>query len=291
MSKVKNIEVQGALINLYSDNNLNEDFICITDMAKAREGSARAADIIKNWIRTRTTLEFLGTWEQLNNPNFKVVEFDHFKMNAGLPSFVLSVSQWIENTNAIGLYTKSGRYGGTYAHVDIALEFGSAISPVFKLYMIKEYKRLKESETNQYSLEWNVKRMLSKTNYLIQTDAVQKHIIPKKNYGKNKEWLAYAEEGDLLNVIIFGCTAADWREANPEHANKNLNIRDFASINELAVLSNIESMNAVLIQEDIDKESRFLKLQRIANYQLEVLNAKDSVKAIKKLSKNTYLDK
>jgi hypothetical protein len=151
-----------------------DDYICITDMAKAKEGDSRAADIIKNWIRNRSTLEFLGTWEMMYNPNFKVVEFDHFKMQAGLPTFVLSAKQWIDKTNAIGLYVQSGRYGGTYAHKDIAFEFGSAFSPVFKLYLIKEYQRLKNIENDQQKIEWDAKRFLSKTNYLIHTDAIKK---------------------------------------------------------------------------------------------------------------------
>ena len=286
MSKTKSIEVQKIIISIveYQD----DDYICITDMAKAKEGDSRAADIIKNWIRSRTTLEFLGTWEQMYNPNFKVVEFDHFKMQAGLPSFVLSPTQWIEKTNAIGIVSKSGRYGGTYAHKDIAFEFGSAINPVFKLYLIKEYQRLKQIENNQYNLEWNVKRILSKVNYHIHTDAIKQNIIPQLNFEKNKEWIVYAEEADLLNVALFGCTAKQWREANPEPANKGLNIRDFASINELAVLSNIESLNADMISNKIEKLERFNKLRQIIQYQLQILNEKDFMKALKKLSNDTY---
>jgi len=287
MSKTKTIEVQKIIISIveYQD----DDYICITDMAKAKEGGSRAADIIKNWIRNRTTLEFLGTCEQMYNPNFKVVEFDHFKMEAGLPSFVLSPTQWIEKTNAIGIVSKSGRYGGTYAHKDIAFEFGSAINPVFKLYLIKEYQRLKQIENNQYNLEWNVKRILSKVNYHIHTDAIKQNIIPQLNFEKDKEWIIYAEEADLLNVALFGCTAKQWREANPEHANKGLNIRDFASINELAVLSNIESLNADMISNKIEKIERFNKLRQIIQYQLQILNEKDFIKALKKLSNSIYI--
>ncbi len=286
MSKTKTIEVQKILISVveYQD----DDYICITDMAKAKEGDSRAADIIKNWIRSRTSLEFLGTWEQIYNPNFKVVEFDHFKMQAGLPSFVLSPTQWIEKTNAIGLVTKSGRYGGTYAHKDIAFEFGSAINPVFKLYLIKEYQRLKQVENNQYNLEWNVKRILSKVNYHIHTDAIKQNIIPQLNFEKDKEWIIYAEEADLLNVALFGCTAKQWRDANPEQANKGLNIRDFASINELAVLSNIESLNADMISNKIEKSERFNKFRQITHYQLQILNETYFMKALKKLSNETY---
>ncbi len=288
MAKTKTFEVQQVIIAVIEFED--DDYICITDMAKAKEGESRAADIIKNWIRSRTTLEFLGTWEQMYNPDFKVVEFDHFKMQAGLPSFVLSPKQWVEKTNAIGIVSKSGRYGGTYAHKDIAFEFGSAISPVFKLYLIKEYQRLKEIETNQYNLEWNVKRILSKVNYSIHTDAIKNHIIPRMNFEKDKEWIIYAEEADLLNVALFGCTAKQWREANPEHTEKGLNIRDFASINELAVLSNIESINADMIRSKIDKTERFNKLRQIIEYQLKILNEKDFMKTLKKLSNDTFVD-
>jgi hypothetical protein len=282
MSKLKKIEIENTPISITKIEK--EDYICLTDMAKAKQGDNRSADIIKNWIRTRTTIEFLGTWERMYNPNFKVVEFDHFKSEAGLPTFVLSAKQWIEKTNAIGIIAKSGRYGGTYAHRDIAFEFGTAISPTFKLYLIKEYQRFKEIESNQYNLEWDVKRILSKANYQLQTNAVMKHILPKKNYSKDKEWLLYAEEADLLNVALFNCTAKDWKTLYPEEAKKGLNIRDFASINELAVLSNIESMNAEMIRRGIEKIDRFKQLNEISNYQLDIMNQNNSMKAIKKLT-------
>ena len=288
MSKLQKIDIENTIISIAKIKD--EDYICLTDMAKAKEGDNRAADVIKNWIRTRTTIEFLGTWEQLYNPDFKVVEFDHFRMEAGLPTFVLSPKQWAEKTGAVGIISKAGRYGGTYAHRDIAFEFGAAISPTFKLYLIKEYQRFKEIENNQYNIEWDVKRLLSKANYHIQTDAVQKHILPEKNYSTNNEWLAYAEEADLLNVALFNCTAKDWRDSNADLAKKGLNIRDFASINELAVLSNIESFNAELIKQGIEKAVRFLQLKKIAEYQLQVLNKKNALKAMKKLSNDIYLE-
>jgi len=288
MRKINKIDIDNAIISITKVDH--EDYICLTDMAKAKEGDNRAADIIKNWIRTRTTIEFLGTWETMYNPNFKVAEFDHFKMEAGLPTFVLSSKQWVEKTNAIGIFSKSGRYGGTYAHRDIAFEFGAAISPTFKLYLIKEYQRYKEIENNQYNLEWDVKRLLSKANYHIQTDAVQKHILPEKNYTKDKEWLIYAEEADLLNVALFNCTAKDWRTLNPEKTEVDLNIRDFASINELAVLSNIESLNAQLIKKGLDKAERFIQLREMAVYQLELLNKKNAMKAMKKLADDVYVE-
>lgn len=270
------ITVQNIPITISSKNA--DDFICITDMAKAKSSESRAADVIKNWVRSRTTLEFLGTWELLYNPDFKVVEFDHFRMQAGLPMFTLSVGEWIEKTNAIGLYVERGRYGGTYAHKDIAFEFGSAISPSFKLYLIKEYQRLKADENRPEQIEWSAKRFLTKTNYLIQTDAIKNYILPQTNYTKNTEWLAYADEGDLLNVALFGCTAKQWREANPELA-KTTNIRDYASINELAVLSNLQTHNAELIKQGIRKEERFTTLLTIAQYQTRVLSEAEMIQS------------
>ncbi|OQY01371.1 MAG: DNA-binding protein [Bacteroidetes bacterium 4572_117] len=289
MAKLKKIEIENKIVSITQINN--EDYICLTDMAKAKKGDNRAADIIKNWLRTRTTIEFIGTWEKLYNPSFKVVEFDNFKSEAGLPTFVLSPKQWTEKTNAIGIFSKSGRYGGTYAHRDIAFEFGAAISATFKLFLIKEYQRFKSIESNQYNLEWDVKRLLSKANYHIQTDAVKNYILPEKDYEKDKEWLAYAEEADLLNVVLFKCTAKDWRDVNPEHAKKKLNIRDFASINELAVLSNIESLNAMMIKKKIEKPDRFKELKEVVEYQLNVLDDNNAIKALKKLSDYIYVKK
>jgi hypothetical protein len=286
MSKSK-LNVNEIEIVLYKQNE--EEFISLTDMAKFRD-SKRTNYIIQNWMRTRSTIEFIGLWEQLHNPNFKRIEFDAFRNESGLNSFTLTPKKWIETTNAIGIISKSGRYGGTYAHKDIAFEFASWISPTFKLYLITEYQRLKEVETNQYNLEWNVKRILSKTNYHIHTDAVKKFILPDKNYEKDKEWIIYAEEADLLNVALFNCTAKDWRTANPDLAKKSMNIRDIASINELAILSNLETINAQMIKEKINKNNRFLKLKEIAKYQLSVLNDKDFMKALKKLNDKVYIE-
>jgi hypothetical protein len=287
MSKVKKLEIANAIISITKVNK--DDFICLTDMAKFRD-SERTNYIIQNWMRTRNTIEFLGLWEQLRNPNFKSIEFDAFKNEAGANSFTLTPKKWIETTNAIGIISKAGRYGGTYAHKDIAFEFASWISPTFKLFLITEYQRLKEIESNQYNLEWNVKRILSKANYHLHTDAIKNYILPEKNYTKNTEWLNYAEEADLLNVALFKCTAKDWREANPELSKKGMNIRDIASINELAILSNIESMNAEMIRKGIPKNERFKQLNEIAEYQLNVLNKKDSLKALKKLSDDIYIE-
>jgi len=274
MKKMKIINVDNIPVTIATFNS--NDYICITDIAKAKEGEARAADIIKNWLRARYTLEFLGTWEVMYNPTFKVVEFDHFKSQAGLHTFVLSAKQWIESTNAIGLYVQQGRYGGTYAHKDIAFEFCSAISPVFKLYLIKEYQRLKEIENNNENIEWNAKRFLSKNNYLIHTDAIKNYILPNQNYLKNTEWLVYADEADILNVALFGCTAKEWRNANPDLAGK-YNLRDFATINELTVLSNLETHNAQMIKEGKRKEERFRILSEIARYQLDILMKSEEI--------------
>ncbi len=275
--KTSLISVQGTPVTIINFDQ--DDYISLTDMAKARTDSARAADVIKNWLRSRSTLEFLGTWELMYNPDFKVVEFDHFKSEAGLHTFTLSAKEWIEKTGAVGMYVQAGRYGGTYAHKDIAFEFGSAISPVFKLYLLKEYQRLKAEETDRLKLEWDAKRFLSRSNYLIHTDAVKHYVLPRSNYTKSMEWLAYADEADLLNVALFGCTAKAWREANPELAQKG-NIRDYATIAELTVLSNLETHNAELIKSGISKAERFETLRRIAQYQLQVLAEAERIREL-----------
>lgn len=269
------IEVQSVPISISREDL--DDYICITDIAKVKSDSVRAADVVRNWLRNRGTLEYLSVWEEIYNPEFKVFESEHFKKQAGLLTFTPSASEWINQTNAIGLYVKRGKYGGTYAHKDIAFEFASAISPVFKLYLIKEFQRLKEEEHHLEQSEWNAKRFLTKNNYLIQTDAVKNYLLPKKNYKENLQWLAYAEEADILNVALFGFTAKAWRETNPELAQKN-NVRDFATIHELTVLSNLESHNAQLIKEGKGKEERFKILQEIAAYQLRVLNTAEQIK-------------
>lgn len=250
-----------------------EDYICLTDMAKVEGDESRAADIIKNWLRTRATIEFLGTWEAINNPTlFNVVEFDHFRKSAGLPTFTMSVSNWVEKTGAIGIYTKQGKYGGTYAHKDIAFEFGSAISPAFKLYLIKEFQRLKEIESNAGNIEWNVRRLLSKAHYHIQTDAVKNYKIPMLQIPQIREHIAYAEEGDILNLALFGFTAKQWREANVDLALKGFNAREYASINELIVIGSLESINAEMIKGNVPFNKRLDKLKSIAQDQLKTLD-------------------
>ncbi|RFC55222.1 KilA-N domain-containing protein [Brumimicrobium aurantiacum] len=282
--KKKQIEVEQKIIAITSHND--DDYICLTDMVRGEEGN----DHIRNWMRNRNTVEYLGIWEQLNNPSFKGVEFDTFKKEAGLNSFNLTPKKWVDNTDAIGIISKSGRYGGTYAHKDIAFEFGAWISPMFKLLLIKEFQRLKKIESNQYNLEWDVKRVLSKVNYQIHTDAVKNHIIPKSTQKFDNLWIEYAEEADLLNVALFGCTAKQWKEANPSLSLNGQNMRDFASINELAVLSNLESINSELIRNEISKENRFENLKRIAIHQLRIIDKLDIIKSIKKQSDSTFLD-
>ena len=282
----KIIQVQNIDITISSINN--DDYISLTDMVKSEEGD----DHIRNWMRNRNTVEFLGLWEQLNNPNFKGVEFDTFRKQTGLNNFNLTPRKWIEATNAIGIASKSGRNGGTYAHKDIAFEFASWLSPVFKLYLIKEYQHLKDIESNQYNLEWNVKRVLSKMNYTLQTDAVKDYIIPKSALPEAKKGLEYAEEADLLNIALFGCTAKQWREANPSLVLQGYNnLRDIASINELAIISNLESANAEMIRNGMSKIDRFHKLLEIAKYQREALDKHDFLKSVKKISDDVYLDK
>lgn len=269
------IIVQNTQINVL--NFKEQDYISLTDMASAKEGDSRAADIIKNWIRSRYTIEFLGTWEIIHNPNFKVVEFDHFRKSAGLPSFVLSASEWIEQTNAIGIIVKKGRYGGTYAHKDIAFEFGSAISVPFKLYLIEEFQRLKTEEQQQ--LGWSAKRELSKINYRIHTDAIKQNLIPQEVTSAQAS-IIYANEADVLNVAMFGMTAKQWREANPELKG---NIRDYATINELICLSNMENLNAVFIEQSMTQRERLVKLNQIAIHQMNILGNgdKDNRKLLK----------
>jgi hypothetical protein len=288
MSKTKTITVQGKSINIKSLNE--DDYISLTDMAGGKDNNTRAADVIKNWIRNRSTIEFLGTWESLYNEDFKVVEFDHFRKEAGLPTFTLSVSSWVAATNAVGVFSVKGRYGGTYAHKDIAFEFGSAISPVFKLHIIREYQRLKEIEIDKYGLEWDVRRILSKTNYKIHTDAVKNYIIPKTRYSSAKEWLEYADEADLINISLFGCTAKQWRNSNPKRVLNGENIRDMASINELTVLSNLESLSSILISNNISKSNRLRILSKTVLDQKKILDEIDIIKSLKKESKSTFVN-
>ena len=245
-----------------------EDYICITDIAKYKD-DALANDIIKNWLRNRNTIEFLGVWEQLNNPDFKPVEFDGFRKEAGLNSFTMSPTKWINGTNAIGLIVKSGRYGGTYAHKDIAFEFASWVSVEFKLYLIKEFQRLKEAELKQ--LGWDIRRNLTKLNYKIHTDAIKENLIPKELNPAQINFV-YASEADILNVALFGMTAKEWRDQNRD---KKGNIRDEADVNQLVCLANMESLNAHFIHEGLSQKERVQKLNKIAIEQMRILSRKE----------------
>ena len=267
------INVKNAEITIISVDE--KDYISLTDMANAKESESRAADIIKNWLRNRYTLEFLGVWEQINNPDFKVVEFDHFKSQAGLPSFVLSVSEWIEKANAVGIIVRKGKYGGTFAHKDIAFEFGSAISVPFKLYLINEFQRLKEEEQKQ--LGWTAKRELTKINYHIHTDAIKHNLIPQELLPIQTS-IIYANEADVLNIALFGMTAKQWRDSNPDLKG---NIRDYATINELICLSNMENINAVFINEKIPQRERLIRLNQIAIHQMSILRDTERRKLLK----------
>ena len=251
---VKGIEIRTRKIN-------SEDYICISDMLKAKDGDF----FITDWLRNRNTLEYLGIWEQVFNPDFNCGEFATIKSHAGLNSFKISVKEWVESTHAIGITASAGRYGGTYAHRDIALEFGMWINPEFKIYLIKEFQRLKAEEQKQ--LGWSAKRELAKLNYRIHTDAIKQNLIPPE-LDSRKASLIYADEADVLNVAMFGMTAQEWRSANPD---KKGNIRDYASINELICLANMENLNSVMIGEQTPQSERLKKLNRIAIHQMQIL--------------------
>ena len=269
------IEVQGTAVTVL--NQATSDYISLTDIAKHKEPD-RSDHVIQNWMRNRNTIEFLGVWERLNNTVFKPLEFEGFKNKAGLNSFVLTPRQWIDATNAIGLISKSGRYGGTYAHKDIAFEFASWISVEFKLYLIKEFQRLKEDESHRLSLAWNLNRTLSKLNYRIHTDAIKTHLIPAA-VTSAQATIIYANEADMLNVALFGQTAKQWRDANPELEG---NMRDYATIEQLLVLANIEGMNAELIHMRLTQGERIRRLNAIAIRQMHVLISVPALKQLKK---------
>ena len=278
-AKTQILSVQGFDIAL--TQQYEEDYICLTDMVKAKDGDNRAADIIKNWIRNRSTIEFLGTWEMFHNPNFKVVEFDHFKKEAGLPTFTMSVSNWVEKTDSIGIFSKQGKFGGTYAHKDIAFEFGSAISPVFKLYLIKEFQRLKEEEQkNIKSAEWLFHRFSAKANYTIQTDAIQQHIIPTVNLPKEKLGIVYASEAELINYGTLGYTAKQWEKENPQLVLSGKNLRDYLSVEELIVLDNMQSFNSYLISQHIPQDERLQKVKEEAQRQLNAIKQSRTIQKV-----------
>ena len=271
--KNRTISVKGSEITV--SRKEQEDYISLTDIARYKNPN-EPIDIIKNWLRSRTTIEFIGLWEQLHNPDFKAVEFDRFMYEAGSNSFVLSPGKWIEATNAIGITTKSGRYGGTFAHQDIAFEFASWVSAEFKLYLLKEFQRLKQDEFDQKKLEWSVSRTIAKVNYLIHTDAIKENLIPP-DLQKSKQKFIYADEADLLNLALFGQTALAWKAENPELKG---NMRDYATLEQLVVLSNLESFNAELIKMGMIAEERLQKLNKTAIEQMMVLVSSRSMKAL-----------
>lgn len=258
----KTINADGNKIEIISNNN-NKDYISITDIARVKSDEPNV--VIQNWMRNKDTIEFLGLWEQLNNKNFKSIEFEGFRNKAGSNVFTLSPQKWIFGTNAIGIISKSGKYGGTYAHKDIAFEFASWVSAKFKLYLIKEFQRLKDEEYKQFG--WDIKRNLTKINYHIHTDAIKENLIPQE-ISKQQANVIYATEADVLNIALFGKTAKQWRQENPSLKG---NIRDYADVSQLVCLANLESLNSVLINEKIPQCERLLKLNKIAIEQMQIL--------------------
>ncbi len=271
MTNNKKIEIGGKEISIISQKL--DDYISLTDMAKSQMQEA----IIIKWLTLKSTIEYIGEWEALYNPDFNYTEFGTIKNAAGSNNFVLSVKNWIEATNAIGITAKAGRYGGTYAHKDIAFHFGMWISPRFQLLLVKEYQRLKEDENSRLKLEWNLQRTLAKVNYHIHTDAIKENLIPKE-ITKQQASFVYATEADLLNVALFGITAKEWRDNNLE---KDGNIRDYATLEQLVVLSNMESINALLIQQNLSQNERLIQLNKVAITQMKSLTES---KAINKLN-------
>ena len=268
------IEVKGSPVTVLSQKE--EDYISLTDIARYKNAE-HTDDLVRNWLRNRNSIEFLGVWERLHNADFKPLEFEGFRNRAGLNSFVLTPRQWIDATHAIGLVSKSGRYGGTYAHKDIAFEFASWISVEFKLYLIKEFQRLKEDENRRLSLAWNLNRTLSKLNYRIHTDAIKAHLIPAV-VTPSQAAITYATEADLLNVALFGQTAKQWRGSSPK---LDGNMRDYATIEQLLVLANIEGMNAEFIHMGLAQGERLKRLNEIAIRQMRVLTVAPAVKQLK----------
>ena len=280
MSRIKKeqISAKGFSIQVYTEDFKN-DYISLTDIAKYKN-TDDPRFVIQNWMRNRNTLEFIGLWEVLNNPNFNRVQFDTFRNEAGLNRFTMTPGKWIESTDAIGIVSKAGRYGGTYAHYDIAMEFASWLSPEFKLYIIQDYKRLKEDENSKLSLTWNLHREISKINYKIHTDAIKEYLL--KDLTNEQLSYKYASEADMLNVALFNKRAKQWREENPDLKG---NMRDYAGLNELLVLANMESYNAILIGKGVDQKERMIELRKLARTQLKSLEKLGDV-GIKKLEEN-----
>lgn len=276
------LNAKGMEINILSSDNEN-DFISLTDLARYKN-SEFPKDVVKNWMRNRSTIEFLGLWEMMHNANFKGVDFDTFVNDAGSNSFVMTPQKWIESTNAIGIVSRSGNGGGTFAHKDIAFEFASWLSPEFKLYVIKDYQRLKNDDRNKLSSTWNIKRIIAKTNYRLHTDAIKNNLIPE-NVSIKHQNITYANEADLLNVALFGMTAKEWKATHP---NAKGNIRDSATITQLTVLANLENLNAQYIKDGISQKERLLKLNSIAIEQLNIFKNNNNLLNLER-NKNTKL--
>jgi len=275
--KVENVEIGVKNID-------GEDYISLTDMLRAKDGRF----YVESWLRNRNTIEFVGMWESINNPSFNFNEFDEIRKVAGLNSFRISVKEWTERTNAIGLRSVAGRYGGTFAHKDIAFEFGMWVSPAFKLYLIKDYERLKEIENNSYQLEWNVRRVLASATYTIHTDAVKDVLIPKVSPWQAKH--QYASEADVINLALFGVTAKEWRDNNPGRAKFGENLRDSASINELLILEMLQIQSAELVRKGLTAKERFDILKNSADEKRAALAKIDPMRDVKRLDDAAYLD-
>ncbi|MBR4155136.1 MAG: KilA-N domain-containing protein [Bacteroidales bacterium] len=281
MNKNKQIQVQGSVISIISRND--KDYICLTDMAKAFEDGN---GLIENWLRNKNTVEFLGIWERLNNPDFNSVEFDGIMMQVGLNRFKLSAKKWVESTNAIGLIAKTGKYGGTYAHTDIAYHFGMWLSPEFNLLVIKEFQRLKEEEQKQLkSAEWLYHRFTAKANYVIQTDAIQKYLIPLSALPKDKLGIIYASEAELINFATLGYTSKQWSEEHADLVVSNKNHRDYLPLEALIVLDNMQSFNSYLISQNLSKEQRFELIQKESLRQFEALSQSKTIQTFKQQEK------
>lgn len=280
MATTKKITVQGSEISVLLRGD-DSDYICLTDMAKSFEGGSK---LIEKWLSNKSTIDFIGVWEQLNNPNFNSPEFGGIRTETGSNSFYISVTDFVKRTSAVGIFAKAGRYGGTFAHKDIAYHFGMWLSPEFYLLVIKEFQRLKETESNPLVAQWDLKRMLSKTNYALHTDAIKNNLIPKLSISKLKERVVYASEADMLNIIMFGCTAKDWESQNPECVKKGMNMRDYATVNQLLVLSNIEALNSLLIKRGVARDLRISYLHKVAKEQLRVFDEQNIEQRFRKFS-------
>lgn len=271
MAKSRKLNVNESPITVIHQNDT--DYISLTDMTTSfREGSG----LIGKWITNKNTLEYIGVWEKINNPNFNYPEFGVIGQEAGTNRFIMSVGQWIDRTKAIGMLVKAGRYGGTYAHKDIAFHFAMWLSPEFQIYLVNEFQRLKDDENSRLKLEWNLQRTLAKVNYHIHTDAIKESLIPKE-ITKHQASFVYANEADLLNVALFGITAKEWREGNPDQKG---NIRDYATLEQLVVMSNMESINALLIRQELSQKARLIELNRVAITQMKSLLESNATKKL-----------